>query len=322
MPAKRFGKPRRSGEPSGSTERKIRILLELIRNKYVRLSALCSQYGASERSMLRDFQELRKIGARAGFTLADKVVNDRLELQSFDSRPTALDRSGKALYALIRSAAAALGKPVEEELGEIASQERSDRRFMRFMMPTLIEGTRVTHVYKALERAWAADARVRFRYGEKGERTVEPYAVLQRSGRYFLLARDVAAKDHGWRHFALDQIIEPIGRAGTFTPRDIPPEYRSYDVLGWMRGGPTTSVSVWLSPHMAPSATSRQWQHDQDVEHHADGSATMTFAVGDVDEVIRWTFGFGAEARVVAPEAAVKRAQALARSICDAYARS
>jgi predicted DNA-binding transcriptional regulator YafY len=270
--------------------------------------------------MLRDFQELRKIGARAGFTLADKVVNDRLELQSFDSRPTALDRSGKALYALIRSAAAALGKPVEEELGSIAPDERADRRFMRFMMPTLVEGTRVAHVYKALERAWSADARVRFKYGDKGERTVEPYAVLLRSGRYFLLARDIAAKDHGWRHFALDQILEPIGRAGTFTPREIPAEYRSYDVLGWMRGGPVTEVSVWLSPSMAPSATSRQWQRNQRVEHHADGSATMTFSVGDVDEVIRWAFGFGTEARIVGPQTAVERARELTRAMYDAYA--
>ena len=319
MPAKRFGKPRRSGEPSTSTERKIRILLELIRNKYVRVSALCRQYDASERSMLRDFQELRKIGARAGFTLGDKVLNDRLELKSFDARPTALDRSGKALYALIRSAAAALGKPVEEELGSIGADERADRRFMRFMMPTLVEGTRVARVYKALERAWSSNARVRFRYADKRERTVEPYAVLQRSGRYFLLARDVAAKDQGWRHFALDQIAEPIGRAGTFMPREIPADYRSYDVLGWMRGGPTTDVSVWLSPSMAPSATSRQWQRDQRVEHHADGSATMTFAVGDIDEVIRWAFGFGAEARVVAPDAAVKRARELARAISGNY---
>lgn len=319
MPAKRFGKPRRSGEPSTSTERKIRILLELIRNKYVRLSALCSQYDASERSMLRDFQELRKIGARAGFTLAEKVVNDRLELKSFDARPTALDRSGKALYALIRSAAAALGKPVEEELASIATDERTGRRFMRFMMPTLLEGTRVTRVYKALEQAWSADARVRFRYGDKGERIVEPYAVLLRSGRYFLLARDIAAKDHGWRHFALDQIAEPVGRAGTFKPRGIPPEYSNYDVLGWMSAGPTTDVTVWLSPSMAPSATSRQWQRGQRVTHNDDGSATMTFAVGDVDEVIRWAFGFGAEARIVAPAAAVKRARDLARKVTDAY---
>lgn len=271
--------------------------------------------------MLRDFQELRKIGARAGFTLAEKVVNDRLELKSFDARPTSLDRSGKALYSLIRSAAAALGKPVEEELDSIGGDESLPRRFMRFMMPTLCEGTRVARVYKALEGAWSADARVRFRYGDKGERCAEPYAVLQRSGRYYLLARDIDAKDHGWRHFALDQIAEPIARAGTFTPHEIPAEYRSYDVLGWMRGGPTTDVSVWLSPSMAPSATSRQWQGEQRVEHHSDGSATMTFSVSDIDEVIRWAFGFGVDARIVGSRAAVERARELARNISNAYER-
>src|SRR5690348_14811663 len=78
MPAKRFGKARPSGEPSGSTERKIRILLELIRNKSVRMSRLCDDYDIAERSILRDFQELRKIGERAGFTLSQEVENDRM----------------------------------------------------------------------------------------------------------------------------------------------------------------------------------------------------------------------------------------------------
>jgi predicted DNA-binding transcriptional regulator YafY len=71
---------------------------------------------------------------------------------------------------------------------------------------------------------------------------------------------------------------------------------------------------------MAPSATSRQWQGNQRVEHHADGSATMTFLVGDIDEVIRWAFGFGTEARIVGPQTAVERARELTRAMYDAYA--
>ena len=212
--AKRFGKARPSGEPSSSTERKIRILLELIRNKSVRMSRLCDDYGMAERSILRDFQELRKIGARAGFMLSDEVENDRMTLNSFDARPTSLDQAGKALHTLIRSAAKALGKPVEQELATLAGDERSERRFLRFMMPTLREDTNVGEVFKALENAWSANARVRFKYANKREeRRVEPYAVLQHSGRYYLLGRDLAAKDRGWRHFALDQIRGPIARA-------------------------------------------------------------------------------------------------------------
>lgn len=318
MAAKRFGKSRPSGQPSEATERKIRILLELLRNKSVRLSRLCDDYGAAPRSILRDFQELRKIGVRAGFTLSDEVENDRMTLKSFDARPTSLDQSGKALRSLLRSAAKALGKPVEQELAPLQSdEERQDPRFLRFMLPTLREGTHVADVFKALNEAWNTNARVRFKYaGKREERRVEPYAVLHHSGRYYLLGRDI---DHGWRHFALDQIRMPIARIGTFTPKEIPEEYRRDDALGWITTGKTCDVSVWLSARLAPSATSRVWQRDQRIEELADGSAVLTFRVSDIDEVIRWAFGFAAEAQVIAPPDAVQRACELAKAMVSRY---
>jgi predicted DNA-binding transcriptional regulator YafY len=321
MAIKRFGKARPSGQPSSATERKIRILLELIRNKSVRLSRLCDDYGASTRSILRDFQELRKIGARAGFALSDEVEHDRMALKSFDTRPTSLDQGGKALRTLIRSAAKALGKPVEQQLETLHDgEERQDRRFLRFMMPTLREGTYVADVFKALDGAWRANARVRFRYaGKRDERRVEPYAVLQHSGRYYLLGRDLAARDHGWRHFALDQIRTPIARIGTFAPREVPEEYGNDDALGWITAGKRCDVSVWLSPRIAPSATSRVWQRTQRIEGCDDGSAIITFNVSDIDEVIRWAFGFAAEAQVVAPQSAVARARELVEAMGKRY---
>jgi len=322
MASKRFGKARPSGEPSSSTERKIRILLELIRNRSVRLSRLCDDYATSERSMLRDFQELRKIGARAGFTLSDKVENDRLMLKSFEARPRLLDQSGRALHALMRYAAKALGEPVEKELAPGIQTEEAgeERRFLHFMMPTLREGTRVADVFKTLEEAWNNNARVRFRYaGKKAERRVEPYYVLQHSGRYYLLGRDISAKDAGWRYFALDQIETPIARVGTFTPGSIPEQYRRDDALGWIQGPKMQEVSVWLSPQLASSATSRLWQRAQHVAAHADGSATMTFTVSDPDEVVRWSLGFGAQARIVAPHSTVDRAREMAQAIAQAY---
>ncbi|MEO9264631.1 MAG: WYL domain-containing protein [Candidatus Baltobacteraceae bacterium] len=320
MSSKRFGVPRPSGEPSTATERKVRILLELVRNRSVRLSALCREYETSERSMIRDFQELRKIGLRAGFKLSEKADNDVIRMLDFDARPAALDRSGRALQSLIRSAARALGKPVENELrASEPGEKRDERSFLHFMMPTLCDGTKAAQVYKMLESAWTGNARVRFTYGKKGERRVEPYRVLQRSGRYYLFGRDLGAKDEGWRYFALDQIGTPISRVGTFTPREVPPEYSDEDTIGWFKTGKKTEIAVWLSPVIAGSATSRAWQREQRVIEGLDGSATIVFSVSDVDEVIRWALGFGVDARVVSPPTALARAKSIARSIADAY---
>ncbi len=156
-------------------------------------------------------------------------------LKSFEARPRLLDQSGRALNALVRSAAKALGEPVEQELppGVSGDETSDDRRFLHFSMPSLREGTRVARVFKSLEEAWTNHARVRFCYaGKKAERRVEPYYVLQHSGRYYLLGRDIGARDAGWRYFALDQIEMPIARIGTFTPHEVPERYRGEDALG------------------------------------------------------------------------------------------
>jgi len=318
---KKYGKPRQSGEPSIATERKIRIMLELIRNKNVRLEALEVDYGIAERSLLRDFQELRRIGERAGFHISEKAVNGRMQLTDFDARPTQLDQGGKKLYALIRGVAKALGKPVEAEVESLAEQApRDEATFLRFLMPTLVDGTAVTETFKALEGAWRSNARVRFKYAGK-ERRVEPYAVIVRSGRYYLLGRDLDAKDDGWRHFALDRIAGTVGRAGSFTPRAVPEEILAPDSIGWMSlsGKKRIEVQVWISAALAPSAASRQWQRGQRVERCDDGSVVLTLATGDMDEVIRWAFGFGKDARVVGPQDAVERARALLDDIRTGY---
>jgi predicted DNA-binding transcriptional regulator YafY len=317
MATKRFGKARPSGEPSGSTERKIRILLELIRNKFVRLSRLADEYGTSERSLLRDLQELRKIGARAGFQLSPKVENDRARLLSFDARPTAIDKSGRALQSLIRDAAHALGAPVEQQIESLQSEgPREERRFLHFLTPTLREGSRVAQAFTELEAAWANNARVTFKYSGN-ERRLEPACVFVRSGRYYLLGRDPNSR--AWKYYALDAIEPPIKRAGSFTPQPIPERYQREDTLGFFQGIGEERVSVWISSAIAPSATSRVWQQQQTIEMHDDGSATMTFTVSDAGEIIRWAFGFGDEAKIVAPPSAVEKARTVAQKILARY---
>jgi predicted DNA-binding transcriptional regulator YafY len=318
MATKRFGKARPSGEPSGSTERKIRILLELIRNKFVRLSRLAGEYDTSERSLLRDLQELRKIGKRAGFAISEKAENDRIRLISFDERPTAIDKSGRALQSLIRDAAHALGTPVEAQLESLQEEAPSPepRRFLHFLTPTLREGSRVAQTFKELESAWANDARVTFCYSGR-ERRLEPECVFVRSGRYYLLGRDPNSRT--WKYYALDAMEPPIKRAGSFTPQPIPPQYQREDTLGFFHGKTEERVSVWMSPTIAPSATSRVWQREQTIETHDDGSARMTFTVTDVGEIIRWSLGFGAEAKVVAPASAVEQARRTAQHVAESY---
>ncbi len=84
-------------------------------------------------------------------------------------------------------------------------------------------------------------------------------------------------------------------------------------------GGPAIDVTIRLSAAVAASVTSRRWQRAQRVYPRPDGSADITFTVNDVDEVIRWALGFGAEATVIAPERAVAAAKRLIATLAQRY---
>jgi len=121
--------------------------------------------------------------------------------------------------------------------------------------------------------------------------------------------------------FALDRFRSQPAKAGTCTiTRTLPLEYASDDVIGFIKGtGKRVDVTVELSPRVAATATARRWQNEQRSERFADGRARMSFVVSDVDEVVRWTLGFGADAHVVAPPKTVQRARAVIDSIALLY---
>jgi predicted DNA-binding transcriptional regulator YafY len=78
-------------------------------------------------------------------------------------------------------------------------------------------------------------------------------------------------------------------------------------------------VTVELSAAIAASATSRIWNKAQRVEKLPGGRARITVPVSDPSEVIRWAFGFGPDARVVAPPDVVAAARTLAQQIVSAH---
>ena len=79
-------------------------------------------------------------------------------------------------------------------------------------------------------------------------------------------------------------------------------------------------MTVELSANVAASAAARVWQAGQRIEKLSGGRVAMTFSVSDVAEVARWSLGFGSDARITAPPAAVEQARATVAKIADGYA--
>jgi len=301
--------------------RKIGILLDLVRNRRISLRGCEQTYGASERTILRDLQELRKIGETSGFRITEREHGDVCELSEFKARPAGILEGEKRVRALMAEVLKAFGDPMNELTGAVGNEDGAtgDATFLHVVQPQLVDGTAVGKTYRDLEAAWRNDARVTFRYRDQVRR-VEPAAAVVRSGRYYLVGRDVDKGRDGWRTFSIDVIEGPIRRIGTFTRKAPPAKYVSGDTIGFFKGdGEPQTVEVTFSAQLAPSAVSRRWQQAQNVRKNADGSATISLRVDDVDEVIRWALGFGDQAWMSGPSAAVDRGEELAQRILMRY---
>ncbi len=291
--------------------RLVTVLVHLLRFRSVDFDWYRREFEMSQRQFARDLQHLRKILDDVGLRLSNRK-DGRVTLDGADGwnqLATGADDQAEALRAVAR----ALGGPAARDLGSPPAEDDRRERFLLFAMPRLEAGTAAAEVFDALKAAHEKRARVRFRYRGRYDdvtaREVEPYRVLAHAGRYFLVGYDVQPRK-GWRYFALDRIVGTPARAGTFAPRSIPPAYLACDAIGMLQtGGPLTEVTIRLSPVIAASVTSRRWQGSQRVTKRRDGSADITFAVADIDEAVRWAFGFGAEAWVIAPPRAVATAR-------------
>lgn len=320
---------RSTNEASDSAIRKIWMVVELFRHKSLSFELYQKEHERDRRSFQRDLQQLRAIGEHSGFKISAIKNGSFVDLETSDARIKALQRQGTQTEQLIGEVARAMGQPIAAEIGHLAqAPATADERFFHFAVPTLIdnETSTITAISRELKAAWAAKSLVTFRYPDKtaaggsGERLVEPYRVLLRSGVFYLVAYDLKRK--GWRTFALDRFLSTPVRAGTNnTVRKIPAAYASNDVLGFIKSDqPRTEVTVELSPFVAASAISRRWQEAQRVELLDGGRARIVFTVNDLGEIARWAFGFGKDAKVVAPPEAVRVAREMACAIAAQHA--
>ncbi|MDP9017352.1 MAG: WYL domain-containing protein [Candidatus Eremiobacteraeota bacterium] len=300
------------------------LLLDFQRYKFIDFSDYERRFGGGMRTFQRDITGLRQIGKESGFQISKIQKRQRVEMIDHEgsSRQLETSPSAKNLLAVLSNA---LGVPVARELG-VSETAASDQDFLRFLIPRLRETNRSVAVYDALKAAWATKPMptiVEFDFDAgkgagRSTRRVEPYRIILRSGRDYLLAYDLTK---GWRTFGMDCILTVPRKAGSIqTLRTIPPQYDSTDVLGFFKtGGSPTSVTIELSQRVASSIASRQWQQAQVVKTLRNGRMHITFDIYELDEVVRWTFGLGTEARIIAPEKAVALAKKTSELIAASY---
>lgn len=312
---------RRADAPTEHLARIAWLLLTLRSNGVVEYASYIDRFGISRREFQRDLRKLREIGQEHGFTLS-RTEGGRVFLYELGQRAPRL-AANRDLTTTLARIAAALGGPVEHEMREAIGDANADMHsgFLHVREPLPSSSDRITGVFEFLKSAAAGPARVEFIYtsarGIRMTRRVEPYHIVERAGRYYLVAYDLTRRD--WRYFALDAIKGPMRKEGTFTPRPVPERFLAERAVGWIRGPKSIDVTIRASPPVAAAIGSRIWQQGQRVTQVAGGETEITLAFDDLGEAVRWALSFGPDAIIVAPPEAVALARGTIERIGRAY---
>jgi proteasome accessory factor B len=152
----------------------------------------------------------------------------------------------------------------------------------------------------ALARRRAVKFRYRPAHGKAGQREVEPYSLVFRGGRWYLVGLDRARK--AIRSFRLTRVSGPVKEGG---PASGPPEgfdgSAHVEAGPWGIGQPASRATVLFSPKVAwwavPSARGAKI-----LKTRRDGWVEADVPAGQAEQFASWLLSFGPDAKVIAPK--------------------
>jgi predicted DNA-binding transcriptional regulator YafY len=247
-----------------------------------------------------------------------------------------LDLSGGELFGLValRSLGASIGGTIGASIGEVAeklvgSAGRGARARVEATSPMAFRFSEIRldepgeRAFALLSSAERNSRSVRFAYldkeGKPSTRTVDPYGFILNAGRIYCVAYDHTRRD--MRTFAVDSVGNPKVLARTFVRPDAfnVEEYAAASISGVLHADRTSDVRVRFAARVAKAAVAAGVVAERAVEHRDDGTVEIAYRVADVDELVRWALGWGAQAEIVAPPEARARIAALSAEIAAKY---
>ena len=235
---------------------------------------------------------LRSLGASIGGTIGASIdeVTEKL-----------VGTAGRGAHARVES----VPPPVSFRFSEVGLDRSGERAFG---LLSSAERNSRTVAFSYLDKENNASAR-----------TVDPYGFVIHAGRVYCVGYDHARKD--MRTFAVDSVSDPVVLAKTFVkPSDFSIEqYASGSISGVLNTGEMRDVRVRFAPRVAKAAIAARVVSERQVLRCEDGSAEITYRVGDADELVRWVLGWGAQAEILSPSSARSRIAEFAKEIAGKY---
>jgi proteasome accessory factor B len=154
-------------------------------------------------------------------------------------------------------------------------------------------GERIAALARAIQDVRAVTFRYRGADGEVTEREIEPYGLLARSGRWYVVGHDRRRNDI--RAFRISRVATDVSDAG---PGSTPPE--GFSAAEHVRAGPweedeDATAVVALSPDVA------WWAAPQRAAVRADGWTEASVDVRNRDTFVDWVLSLGPDALVLSP---------------------
>ena len=136
--------------------------------------------------------------------------------------------------------------------------------------------------------------------GRMKDYLIHPYRLALAQGGLYLVAYVPEYQDV--RTFAVDRVASVSLDKQTFTPTRAIPD----DVFGNSLGvntGPPSHVEIAFDTRVTPYIRSRVWHPSQTLRDTPDGGVVLTLEVCNDMALRSWILGWGASARVLAPDA-------------------
>jgi|HubBroStandDraft_5_1064220.scaffolds.fasta_scaffold00029_34 predicted DNA-binding transcriptional regulator YafY len=288
-----------------------------------------------KRPSTRSLRRYLAILATAGFPLYfDRAANAYRFAGGYSLKR--LDLSSGELFGLValRSLGASIGGTIGASIDDVAeklvgsagigTRARVDAGSpVAFRLSEIRLDKRGELAFALLSSAERSSRSVRFAYrdkeGKASTRTVDPYGFIINAGRVYCVAYDHTRRDK--RTFAVDSITKPAVQAQTFVrPSGFNIEaYAAASISGVLHADETTEVRVRFAPRVAKAAAAARVVAERQVNRRRDGSVEIAYHVADVNELVRWVLGWGAQAEIIAPPTARSRIASLAEEISSKY---
>ena len=312
------------------TDRLLAIVLELQGSQVVRAEDLAARFETSVRTIYRDIQALSEAGVPitgitgTGYSLMEGYFLPPISFTIVEAVTLLIgtDFIEQRFDDDYRDRAQVARRKIEVTLSDSVRSETSRiRKSLRLLAPGKPAGpSNERENFNKIRRAISDGRKIRFYYSKKmtdstesrhSERTAVPYGLVLVEGSWMLIARCDLRQDI--RHFRLSRMAELIELEERF---ELPAHFdlREYNPLDNRH----LRVCLRFNHDIADKVKESNYHYIEDMKEHQEG-LDVVLRVRQLDELLQWVLGWGADVIVLEPESFRNRIREEARKILERY---